>query len=453
MGNEKTAEKTETEIIREDLIKFSGGIFDRDMENLFENPDEFENEQKRAVRLERIEECIVKKAEESPRLRDYIYRVIFVKKNMVGKYKNYDEVTTNQYNKIMEEAFKDNGLELNEKEMQKIKSELDKKASRANREVLFQIAFGLNLECEEVSLLLKKALLQQDFNAKNYKEVIYYWCFANGSGELGKHKIDTANKLIEMYEKDDFTELDKKSYIKEDTETRMLLNCVLEFNDETEFKKYLTDLRRAQLDSSKRNRVNLVNLYEGLLTDIPRIDTYKKEYVTKEGKVRKYSDEDFDRMYEDRPGAEKTEEDMREFRRIALKEFRKENDGTEKLLDKDIAKDILGNLCLSDHTIRNRITINKTAIERNEMLILEFMIFVVGEELDNPVDFYNKERHILMTDFITCATDELEGRGMYGIYERNPLDLFLIFCILHKNPFNYFMANWALALDEDLEIN
>lgn len=453
MENEKTTEKTETEIIREDLIKFSGGIFDRDEENPLKNPDEFEDEQKRVVRLERIEEQIVEIVEKSPKLRDYIYRVIFVKKNLAGKYKNYDNVTTNEYNKIMEKAFKDNGLELNENEMQKIKYELNKKASRANREVLFQIAFGLNLECEEVSLLLTKALLQQDFNAKNYKEVIYYWCYAKDSGEPGKHKIDIANKFIEMYEKEDFTELRGRRHIGEGQDTKQLLDKVLGFENEAKFIEYLKDLKCSQMDLSKRNRFRLVEEYIDLLTNIPRIDTYKKEYVTKEGKVRKYSDEDVDRMYEDRPGAEKTEEDMREFRRIALKEFRKENDGTEKLLDKDIAKDILGNLCLSDHTIRNRITINKTAIERNEMLILEFMIFVVGEELDNPVDFYNKERHILMTDFITCATDELAGRGMYGIYERNPLDLFLIFCILHKNPFNYFMANWALALDEDLEIN
>ena len=64
-----------------------------------------------------------------------------------------------------------------------------------NREIMFKIAFALELNIEEVKYLFHKVYFDRAFDYRNYREAVYYYCIVNG------YNYERANKIINEIEK------------------------------------------------------------------------------------------------------------------------------------------------------------------------------------------------------------------------------------------------------------
>lgn len=239
----------------------------------------------------------------SPKLSDYIYNYIFIQSNMKSEGNDsYEKVTTNKYNKFIRDAFKDNGFipsvfdeqvddsdESVNKEIEKVIKGLDKVATTASRTLVFELAFGLNMEVELVETLLKKAMMQQGINAKDYKEVIYWWCLSNEFTDIKKPfgKCKKAKELVKIYNDDSKLKeivesegIKKKIDISDEARTKLLLDELKGIEDEGDFYNYLYSLKIANIQRHKS--VSRTQDFLELLEDMPRAEEgYKNEALRK----------------------------------------------------------------------------------------------------------------------------------------------------------------------------
>jgi len=122
----------------------------------------------------------------------------------------------------------------------------------------------------------------------------------------------------------------------------------------------------------------------------------------------------------------------------------------ETLLPEEILIEVFKNLSFTKKSMNNRFY-NTTPVGRMELLTAEFIVYMVGilddekeqqrfETGNDSVTFTNRQASWI--DFSEIATNTLKDVGMQGFYVRNLYDLFLVYCILHKDPFAYFMASW-----------
>ena len=129
-----------------------------------------------------------------------------------------------------------------------------------------------------------------------------------------------------------------------------------------------------------------------------------------------------------------------DFQLALIKDKIFQGDYTEKLLPEKYLKKIFSGFIISDKTLRNRL--GKTAnikISRKEFLYSYFISYI-GDESIKAQDCEEE-----VDEFTGCASAELIKNNMYPIYTRSPYDLFLLLCMMHENPYNYFMASWAMA--------
>ena len=110
--------------------------------------------------------------------------------------------------------FGDSGFDLN--------SVLKRRSSTiaGTRDKIFVFGFGLNMDNEDVSRLLVDGLLTYDFNPKDWRECIYYWCLKPENKGKRAHPYDYMIELVETYNNINITE----DEISGDTSTQIYKN-------------------------------------------------------------------------------------------------------------------------------------------------------------------------------------------------------------------------------------
>lgn len=343
------------------------------------------------------------------------------------------------------------------------------------RNVIFHLAFALDLPQETVSQLLTKGLLQQDFNPKDHKEVIYWWCL--------KKKIPYEKMVREYFAYYHSVTFDR------DYQNQKIITAQLKDTD------YLIDSLQTIADIS--NYGSDANMQKRAFTDyLRKLKMVEAAVAEASPEPEQTSAEDpfdadseasghsltrktprriFWESFLDFPlelqGADgqslKTFDDLREekgkkvseegknpdrhyfsadirFRLEILEQFRKScsHRNEEPLLPQPLLKELFDGISYSEDIVINRCS-GKAPISRNLLIATMFIGFFsddayVKKELPDEVTALEYFEELVSYDLDSC--------GMYPLYLRNPFELFLALCFLSKDPLAYFMRSWAQAM-------
>lgn len=381
---------------------------------------------------EELKELLLSVVSNTPKFKEYIFFYVYINAMYDGKadIMEYKNIQDEKYLDIIKCAFKENtGRNFCERH----RKALEKESYKVDREIVFEYGFGLNMEREEVSKLLKKALLQQDYNLKNYKESIYYWCYKNA---ITGRKDKKAKELIGEYERGEIIngirEIQRRpvEIMTKDTDTILLLqNANIE--TENELREHLYSIYNSDLNIEAS--ISLMERYDRIIQSLPIV--YETGY-NDEGERRIGVDAVETYIYAKRDEAicDEGEEflDINVLCSIFRRVF---SDGRNKYADIS-RKYILPRIGQSDDNIRP---------SREDILLMTFIWYTQ----DYSCDYEDEEDRIeYITEFISLVKAELENVNMYELYERQPFEMFLIWCLHQKNPFSYFMRSWSMVVEE-----
>lgn len=393
--------------------------------------------------------------ERIPTFGDYINAYVYENNETLKvKYSAPDEVPVDEIWKYIKDSFKINGMEgrgdlysdkisLSSKKNILIKSgsDIDKKRSRQKfisvaRKDIFLFAFGLGLEPDDVSRLLCNALLTYDFNPKDYREIIYYWCLKKNNKLSDISPYEKMIELMKFYDKCDPQDEKKSEY-----HTSVLNDRMRALNSEKEVMDYLAGLKgfKAEILALKGITESFDNTVKLLKESLgyPYYDTH----------IKKYRDIGLEDL---------VNEVNLERKDIYLNYIKNNNHKPNNGL---IKESVLGKLFegfkFSKKSFEHRMSTKNTAVSRTsasrrELLVNSFIIFCNNNAENEDWTESIENRY---PDFDEYAGQILERCNMTsysvyngpGLYLKNPFELFLAVCLLQTDPYEYFMASWESA--------
>lgn len=349
---------------------------------------------------------------------DHIARYIYRKTGMSlegAELRNY----------IMQ-AFEDNGMKqqgsMDPKKSSRLGSQLNRwlesPVSRISRKTCFLFCFGLNMNEEESSQMLR-VLRQPDFVPKNYEEAIYYYCLRNNLQFAG------VRKWLDVYE------MLKVNGVAEEDEG---------YEPETDTMLLKEDLKYvANLGSESKKRDQEFEEYLKLLIEMPenkkQSETRAKVYAKEYKKVRDFL---ADRYYVYCLNAGKTGFDA--FERY-LWEYNTNYVTIPEEIRRLAEEKLISIPALSSSSLEKKIGEERsTEINREDILTIVFLYCVCDEGYLSEGDEYNFAKR--KARFIYLANRRLEACGFGAVYLLNPYELFLVSCLLQPMPLEYFLAVW-----------
>lgn len=356
-----------------------------------------------------------------------IVKEYLIKKNIVK-----DTQSDKELFDIVKKCYKDNGmsgryaLRINStaKEFyQSVERDiLSKKVMFVSREKIIGLAFGLGMTIEETEYMLTKVLLQMSFNPKSSYEMIAYYVLKNYTG---KERITKYDEFVEFYSKIEDT-------IGCGTDTKFFddnfNNIDLIKKDDIAFKKCLELCK--QDDYYNKYSSNIKDLFS------------KKIYKIK-GKL-----------------GVKDEEEQSVIHNILIEEGKK---NTDKFASDIFSREVLENIFVdSEFSVSQREDIsekgyNITASFLNNYLLLQteedrhisrkglILVSFVCYILENRESFHNKKRIDIVDDFEEYVSVLLSTNHMFSdLYLKDPFESFILLCLLHTHPYEYFCSNYYL---------
>lgn len=304
------------------------------------------------------------------------------------------------------------------------------------RNDIFLFAFGLGMDSDDVSRLLCNALLTYDFNPKDYREVIYYWCLNRNNKTT---KISPYEKMIELMKF--YDKCKPQTGENPESHTIVLNGRMRGLNSEEEVWDYLLRLKGS-------NAENLA--LKGITESFDSTVRMLKESLgyPHYNENQKLVDIGLDALISE----------VRLERKDIYENYIKNNN---KKPDNGLIKEsVLGKLfegiTFSKKSFEHRMstkskTVSRTSASRRELLINSFIIFCNKNINENEDWFENIENRY--PDFDEYVEPILERCNMTsysvyngpGLYLKNPFELFLAICLLQKDPYEYFMASWESA--------
>lgn len=365
-----------------------------------------------------IQEKIIELSD-TPKFSAYIEQYV---KNMLGI--NGDK--NRRLNKIINEYFRNNGvLVYNIKgedcTNKYISAILGKAVTAIDRKDVFLFAFGLNMDVDYVSYLLKDVIRDTDFNFKNAEEVIYYWLLSNDTEKIllsngdeinrrAYNKYEQAKSYCEHFSEGLFDEYSTFELFTNDTNTKILGTNWRRLTTYNDFMNMLGTISKSHL--TYINNSNTRDLFRELMRTVPREKNVSMEAVAKA---------------------------LENERKAARKRV---GEAAGELFSRDVLKRILGRLLFSKHYLENRTEMRMNA-SRNDIEVAVFLIYT--QALNNNSE--NRNRNL--DDYMLQLNKVLNERNMGGVYVRNPLDLFCIYLLLTQDdPYRIFMACWDIALEK-----
>ena len=352
---------------------------------------------------------------------------------------------------FIKKAFKDNGManrgSMDPKRVTKLGSRLkvwmESPAVKISRQTCFLFCFGLNMDEEQASYMLTYVLRQADFDPRDPKEAIYYYCL--------KYNLQYAGvvRWLEWYDglalSDDVKETGR---YEETIVLKKDLYSLKKDMDDRAFKAYLTGLKESRGSGGKNSRTRAA-VFKKLLSELgyaisdekcgvlSRID--RKEEAAREKNVLNFKD--YTRRQKTLSRLKKAQEtvDPGWLEQTLLRV----PDGTVTLpsaIGRMVEEKIIELPSFTEKSLEKKISDRETEVSREDILMAVFLNCAcgMGDKTVEEDETYRARK----SEFVYEANRDLDACGFGGIYLLNPFDLFLVSCLLQERPLNYFLTVW-----------
>ena len=361
---------------------------------------------------------------------DFMKRYIYMK---AGFDEPFETVDIKEYQSIIVHCFRENGTPMSFTGTSSKPSVLAKNwltQSSVSRNVVLLLGFGLAMTEEDVSMFLRKALRERDFDFKNPFEIICWYCFKNKLRYSSF--VELYNKYLGLYE-NGMNEilLDKTMGVK---------SKFAVINDEDSLMEQLSYLKFSH--KTERISVTSKSWFSHLYNQTCEIiaGAFNEDEIEKtEEKIHDY--------------VRKTENSLRlsvEEKSREIQRIRKEAKiwTAEDITENDIEKFIYGGVPIDkngnlkkfsvstlakqfDNKRLNRqhlhdINSGKSDIDRFDLITLSFFVISQDSDLENPQKRFS--------EFVGYTDSILEDCSMGKLYIANPYECFLLLCILTDCP-------------------
>lgn len=349
---------------------------------------------------------------------DYLKGCLFYSCGMDKQYPNHTSVPDEEYIRIMRSEFSRNGMAgvcsletqspANDEHF--FRSLLKKE--NADRSTVFLLGFGLGMNENTTSDFLTKVLRQSDFNFKDAKEAIYFYCMKN---QLGYEGLQRYLKLYSELEPSQETFADK--YYTSDIE-----KLFLTANSHEAFVELLAQLKAGAAQSgytkSEIFRELLDNLRQQAMLD--KLAFYRDDY----------------------PQNNLPDESLDDVSLFAIEKYIYYSD------TRNAHHNMMPNSCsifsgkkwfLDTKLTRQNISLmleGKRSISRNDIITMVFLNedLWLGE-IDKPYERF--------MDFQYTVNDYLLMCRFAKFYPQNPYETFIGMCIASDNPQDTFKQIWS----------
>ncbi len=370
--------------------------------------------------VQRAHELLNRLLQEEVSIGEYIYKYLFQKHSLQGE--DFKSIRQEEYDELIKKEFIRHGMYqrwslAGSGDYSKLRVRLNDTKRRAGREYAYLLAFGLGMNQEDYELMMKKVFRQPPLNSRSWRELIYYYGIISGKG------IKKVDELVAFYENITEEQMEQVEEAMEQealstTETQLLIDTFTPFSSEEMLKEYLIQLRKKDLSSekdsferwTKSSRTWRDYLFNGVEK---RVDALEKQGFIQE-RIEKLNQ---DKM-------------------LAYRQYPK-----EELLTKEQAEVLFADLNWTRDTLAKRSS-GKMKVSRQDMLAA---VFLEVMEAEGYAEGTREEVLPCYMDIWEQIDEKLEAMGMFPLYLRSPFDFFLIVCMLHERPLDYFYANWYLA--------
>ena len=316
-----------------------------------------------------------------------------------------------------------------------------------NREIMFKIAFALELNIEEVKYLFHKVYFDRAFDYRNYREAVYYYCIING------YNYERANNIINAIE-------EKEKTLGEDRHSLSIAKAIGKVETDAE----LIDWICSRWVNFQYNNMTAMEFFNSLFEEVSQLATeeyqeykvdleYREELRLKSQK--RYPDYDQEGYCEE----EKTDGEDETLKYVYENEVPfvfhviffslsggKSNDdsvfGNKTNLHREIKRnfpDVASFQKLWNIVEKNDLKSSEKNYEelRKMLILLDFYSFYnsvpkVAETAAEVIKYGD--------EFIAEINDILNECGMCELYPANPYDFLFTYCIRTKDPIDNLRA-------------
>lgn len=306
------------------------------------------------------------------------------------------------------------------------------KESATVRNIAFHLAFALEMDVKTLKDILVKCLLQQAFNPKNHLECIFWYCLDR------RISYDCMRReYLDYYRSDTFDEAFRYAPEKGITDIPTL---ILESDLQKMMKKRQVDFFR-YLWRLKYTENLIVQKKETEFGKVPNARALKRKtpgMVYWENLCCFVDMEDSSTLSDPLTEEEYAVRFLEIWRKLRSSCHERNQD---PLMDRQTLEELFGNIDYTKRGIENR-KWNLVNVSRAEIIATQFLAYCTrGSTRNMP-------HNDLRKGFLKEIDEELEYSGLRKFYLRSPLELFLMLCFLHEDPFCYFMASWEEAFTE-----
>lgn len=341
---------------------------------------------------------------------DYLKRYIYEKAELTGDYRT---IPLTDYRDIVIGSFRDTGTpksfrETSAKFPALVRNWLTQ--DTVSRETVFLLGFGLNMPVEDVTDFLTKAIREQDFNLKDPREVIFWYCLKNHLGAAH------AMHFLKQYET-----LPPDSSPMGGLDSTVAARNGARSVSGGDLLAFLARLKASHIDLSISRTA--ADAFSQLLREAKKeVLKQMEDAGDAEGRTapEDVTDADLERtLYNGVPVDQKGN----------LKS------ASASRLRKNFAPKRLSRQRISS-IIREKIS-----VERSDLITLEFFLYATRHE-DIPADTRYRR-------FLIETNDLLAACSMGPVNITNPYEAFLVMCLLADYPMDAFADVWEASYSED----
>ncbi|MCL2361835.1 MAG: hypothetical protein FWC73_08500 [Defluviitaleaceae bacterium] len=354
---------------------------------------------------------------------DYLKRHVYVKANMTG---DFLEIDIKDYQRFIINSFAENSTPKSFTETTAKMSALTKNwltQASVIRSVVFLLGFGLNMNVDDVSEFLTKALRERDFNFKDPAEIIYWYCYKNG------YNFPKMESLKRQY-----NELEPLSdFAFNENRTRGIRDTIISVKDDETLMRYLSSFKKENdapmhsvsawqwfSDLYQQCKIFIADDYNADEAELPVIDSIY------EGVQRKmWTPDDIDEGIVEK---------------VLCCGTPVNNSGNLQKQSASKLARYFSNKRLSRQHLASLLS-RSVAVDRFDLMTLNFFIFSQSKAYGDD----NKSRYnAFMENTNTMLTDCMMGE----LYITNPYECFLLLCLLSDCPLATYADVWEFSFDE-----
>ena len=343
----------------------------------------------------------------------YLRRYIFESMGLKG---DYDSISLEEYKQIVMTSFRENYTPKSFHDTTVKFSTLAKgwlERDSVSRDTVFLLGFGLRMPAEDVSMFLKTALKEQDFNVTDPRELIIQFCLKNN------RPAGTALELIRKY---CGSEYESRMIIRsgEPDGTRTIRNRVSQFRNEDELEGELLHLLGASR-SYPYSRTGL-RMFRDLYQKA-RLYAWQSQNATFEEKQRKSLDS-FSHS---------------DFEQVLYSGIQRTASGNLERASASALNSSFTYMRLSRQRI-SKILTGQTQVNRFDLMTLLF--YNMTRELDEDTSIATR-----FNTYVSSVNRLLTDCFMDTINISNPYETFLLMCMLTPDPITTFEDVWSFSYE------